>query len=704
MSRSDGRVLETIGTQPTPSSPSNLGYWLDGPRRAWIQLVLAAILPMLLFGGWVAYFAADHASLDARRSAMDTTARVAERVSAELISQLDIIEALAGSTALQNSEIDLFRQEVERLKPSHPLWFTVELTRPDGMQILNLLRSPGSVLGPTADRESFERTVRTQRAVVGGIGPIGRISGRRLVTLRVPVFHNGSIQYVLSVALAPDSISKILREAGAPPSWIGVIVDGEGRVVARTLSEGKEVGQRASPAVRDAIARASSGVFHGRTFEGVDTETVFRDLPGTDGWTVHFGIPSAILWGPVNRSLWLLAGGGVAGLMLAGLLVLLIARDLAQRRADERLRAEGALLASERRLATAVDAADLGIWRWDARSDRFTASAHCASLLGLGSLVTGGPGVRWSDVMAVAHSDDRATLETASEQCLGNAGLLDVEFRVRAPRDAVSPGWVRMTGRRQDGTGRWPQGLEGVVANVTARKKSEAERLDLLRRLAEAQEQERRRISRELHDQVGQTVTGLALGLKALEAALEADQGTPADRLTQVGWLRSLAAEIGRDIHRAAADLRPAAIDDLGLDRALEALAGDWGDRYGVQVDVQVTGERQARLPPEVEIVVYRVAQEALTNVLKHADAHGVSVVLDHAVGHFRVIVEDDGKGFDMQVFEQQRRGASHLGLSGMRERLARVGGAMMLESTPGSGTSVFIDIPLATQAERPVA
>jgi len=142
-----------------PASPRHreprYGILLDGRRRTWIQLIFAAILPLLLSGGLVAYFAADRARSDARRAAADTTARVAERVSAELAAQLDVMQTLAGSAALRRDDIPTFREEVERIKPLHPLWFTVELATPSGDQVLNLLRPAGQSLGQTADRESW---------------------------------------------------------------------------------------------------------------------------------------------------------------------------------------------------------------------------------------------------------------------------------------------------------------------------------------------------------------------------------------------------------------------------------------------------------------------------------------------------------------------------------------------------------------------
>ena len=159
--------------------------------------------------------------------------------------------------------------------------------------------------------------------------------------------------------------------------------------------------------------------------------------------------------------------------------------------------------------------------------------------------------------------------------------------------------------------------IHGVLADIDILKRAEAERSHLLRRLASAQEEEQRRISRELHDQIGQTVTGLSLGLKALEQGLA--KGSNGEAATeQVRWLEQLAAQIGRDIHRTASDLRPTAIDDLGIFRAIEAYVAEWQERYGVRVDIQTFG-RDNPLPPDVAAVLYRLVQEGLTNVLKHA-------------------------------------------------------------------------------------
>jgi PAS domain-containing protein len=357
----------------------------DDPRSPLLALILAAAIPILLFGGWVAYRSATQARDTARLGATEIAARVAERVEAELGAQLEAAGALAASTALDRPDLASFYVEAQRLKADHPLWHTIELTDPSGAQVLNLLRPVGDPLGPTVDRESFERVVRTRQPAIGGIGPVGPISRMRLVALRVPVIREGELRYVLSVALAPVSVSAILRAAGAPSGWIGAIVDARGNIIARTQAEDREQGRPASPVTREAVTRSptAGGFYEGPTLEGINTETVFRVLPRTGGWSVHLGVPKETLDGPVRRSLYVLAAGGLASLALGAGLAFLTAQDVARRRRAEAARSATVLRASEERGALAVEAAELGTWRWDRGRNLVLGSARCCALLGL---------------------------------------------------------------------------------------------------------------------------------------------------------------------------------------------------------------------------------------------------------------------------------------------------------------------------------
>jgi PAS domain S-box-containing protein len=228
---------------------------------------------------------------------------------------------------------------------------------------------------------------------------------------------------------------------------------------------------------------------------------------------------------------------------------------------------------------------------------------------------------------------------------------------------------------------------EALTDEVARHRRAEAARLELLQRLATAQEAERHRLARELHDQMGQHLTALSLGLKALRDATPASSAAGASLLR----MQELSDLIGREIHQIALALRPTALDDLGLNTALVNYVESWSEQSGVEADFQSAGMDGARLPPEVETALFRVVQEALTNVRKHAQSQHVSVILRRGPQDAVAVVEDDGRGFDAEA-----TAAGRLGLLGMRERLALVGGTLVVESEPGKGTTVFARVPLA--------
>ena len=207
---------------------------------------------------------------------------------------------------------------------------------------------------------------------------------------------------------------------------------------------------------------------------------------------------------------------------------------------------------------------------------------------------------------------------------------------------------------------------------------------DSLRRVVEGQELERRRLARELHDETGQALTSILLGLKALEERSK----DPASRAA-TEELRELVVSTLRDVRRLAVELRPSALDDFGLVAALERLAESFAEQTGISVDFQ-TALADERLPEEVETALYRIVQESLTNVVKHAQARRVSILLARKDGAVKAVVEDDGQGFDPA--EQTDDG---YGLMGMRERLALLGGRLEVESGHDGGTTIAAEVPV---------
>lgn len=262
---------------------------------------------------------------------------------------------------------------------------------------------------------------------------------------------------------------------------------------------------------------------------------------------------------------------------------------------------------------------------------------------------------------------------------LGETGGSD-EFETRVGRgdfrrDVAAR--VVSTGR----SGGAPGTLRWLFHDLTERNTAQVMRVELLRRAVSAEEDERRRIAREIHDQLGQDLTGVALGLKSLEASLP--HGSPAGK--RLRELQEVIDRIGRNAHDMALELRPTALDDLGLGAALEMLVRRWTERVGVPVDFHCAASGTARYAPDIETTIYRVVQEALTNVVKHSDATRVSVVVEYTDGQLIAIVEDDGRGFEVEA----RNATGRLGLLGMYERIALVGGTLQLESSPGQGTTV---------------
>lgn len=272
-----------------------------------------------------------------------------------------------------------------------------------------------------------------------------------------------------------------------------------------------------------------------------------------------------------------------------------------------------------------------------------------------------------------------------------------------------------------------------LIERTKALEVALAERKQLARSLVDAQEKERGRISRELHDQTGQLLTGLSLELRLLRESLQhllpqeertlpdARRSEVTGPLARLHRLEATVAELGRQVHQIAVELRPPSLDDLGLIPALEAYMGRWSAHTGIEANLQSVGVSKPQqslrkaLPPSPqhalnEITIYRIVQEALTNVARHADgARSVNITilnfrdsagdrsetwrrptdsLDNAI---QVTIEDDGCGFDPAEAAKEGR----LGLTGMRERAALAGGTLDVESSQGVGTVIYLRLPV---------
>lgn len=239
--------------------------------------------------------------------------------------------------------------------------------------------------------------------------------------------------------------------------------------------------------------------------------------------------------------------------------------------------------------------------------------------------------------------------------------LRDSEARLRVARDVLE---------------------ERVRERTSELEELSAQRQLLLERLVTATEEERRRIARELHDELGQHITALRVGLHDA-------------RGESLPRLEAIVQRLDQTIDRLTLELRPPVLDHLGLHGAIGSLAEAYAAASGPRIDVHLPAVDGERFSDAIETTIYRVVQEALTNVARHASASRVSVILEREGDALRVIVEDDGQGFDGDGALRGNAARGRFGLLGMRERLALVGGTLDIESQPGSGTAIYARVPL---------
>ncbi len=233
------------------------------------------------------------------------------------------------------------------------------------------------------------------------------------------------------------------------------------------------------------------------------------------------------------------------------------------------------------------------------------------------------------------------------------------------------------------------------MAEALGRK--EKARQELLRQLIAAAEDERKRVARELHDGTGQSLTSLVAGLSALEV----EGGDDAPRRARLAELRELAARTLGEVHDISRALRPAILDDLGLMAAVGKHCEMFSRRFDLTVDCQGVGfEQGPRLSPEIELAAYRIVQEALTNAVRHGRAAFASVLVQRKDAALLLVIEDEGHGFVATDWRQRSVAGGHLGLLGIEERAALLGGSLRVESSPGSGTSLFVEIPVSREAD----
>ena len=233
-----------------------------------------------------------------------------------------------------------------------------------------------------------------------------------------------------------------------------------------------------------------------------------------------------------------------------------------------------------------------------------------------------------------------------------------------------------------------------IGQDISERKRAEEERKRLLQRLMTAHEDERRHLSRELHDNLGQYLSALLLGLESLARV----PNLSAVALNQLSYLKETTKQFELDVHSVALELRPTSLDDLGLEAALSSFTREWGRRHEHRIRAVYNSSGftnpDQRLAFDVEVAIYRMVQEALTNASRHSNAVVVSIILERDDRRVRVTIEDDGVGFDVEKLMSSPLESRRLGLRGMQERVQMLGGEFKIDSG-GAGTTIVVTIPI---------
>ena len=256
--------------------------------------------------------------------------------------------------------------------------------------------------------------------------------------------------------------------------------------------------------------------------------------------------------------------------------------------------------------------------------------------------------------------------------------------------EALQTAHGELESRVQQRTSELAEANTALDSELREHRQAEERIRALLGRLMTVQEDERRRIARDLHDHLGQQVAGLSLTMQAIESL-----SSEREELRQrVHAAQATIAKLDRDLDFFTWELRPPMLDDLGIAVALEHFVQEWSANFGVRSEFHTRGFAKARLRLEIETNLYRIAQEALNNIYKHAQAKRVAVLLERRGDEVVLVIEDDGQGFDR--IKTPGGGETGIGLIGMDERASLVGGTLEIETAPGRGTTVFVRVPLA--------
>jgi PAS domain S-box-containing protein len=365
-------------------------------------------------------------------------------------------------------------------------------------------------------------------------------------------------------------------------------------------------------------------------------------------------------------------------------------RDLAERERAQslreqvvmevRLQNEQLLRASEERLRLAQSVARIGTFEWNIRTGVNTWTQELEMMHGLPPGGFSGTQTAWENLV---HAEDRARVSELVSESMKTGQPMMAEWRVVWPDGSIH--WI--AGRWQvlmDESGE-PLRMVGVNADVTERKRAEQAVADMTRKLMQAQEQERARIGRELHDDINQRLAMLAVDLGQLRE-------NPSEMQSRVEELRNEAMEISTDVQSLSHDLHPSKLEYLGVVAGIRSCCKEFAQRQDMEIDLKT--DVSSALPEEIGVCLFRVLQEALHNAVKYSGVKHIEVRLAERSHEVHLMISDQGRGFDVESVVHGKG----LGLTSMRERVRLVNGTIAIESKPKHGTTIHVHVPLTIE------
>jgi PAS domain S-box-containing protein len=691
-------------------------------------LVVAALSPLMVSLAVSLHEQTQYARRDASDNSLTFARLVGSRIDDNIRSikkLLFTIEVAVAEDLASVARIDARLKAIQAELP--PYVATISVLASDGRMISSSTVSPSDRTKVNfADRKQFRQAMATRAAAVGPLVRGRTVTGDWIVTITRPIVGNddGPVRALVSLSLRVARIQEMLVRDNQPPGSVITVLDEHGTVLARSPDPAHWIGRSLSGEAGFQMARQNRE-FSGEmvSADGV-TQLVgiasAREVP----WLVSVGVPVQAALAPAQAQLIRDLVYATAAVLLAITLAWALSRFIAvpiRKLSDDTTRFSTGDLAhrSDVKASGEVGALVLNFNRMAARLER-TVGHLRDSEAQLSGIITSA-----MDAIITIDEKHRMTLVNpaaermfgyTTKDLIGNPINMLIPERFRTAHDdhidtfgrtgitSRAMGAGQVLGLRADGEefpveasisqlGAPPDKFYTVILrDITARKQDEerlrqyaAQMRSLARRLREVEESERRMMHRELHDRVGANLTALKLELDmTLSGPMQGSEVA-----VRLGKARELLTETIAQIRDVMSDLRPAALDDFGLHAALRVYAGVCASRFQIPVTVS-GGDIEPRLQGAAETALFRIAQEALNNIAKHAHARQVAIDVDANHQRVTMVIEDDGAGFDTAEPDLHR---ANWGLRTMRERAQAIGAELTIESTPGRGTRITVEV-----------